>query len=168
MAGRPKRRRILTEIENRGGTEYLKDYLLSGGTILRLAKELECGRGYLYRCIAGHEEYNQAIEAVREDAADAHAEMGTEVMRRLREDRKNERLNADPGSKSSEISAIDVSIAREEAQQHRFIAQSWNQNRYGNKANQTQVTLSLGDMHLDALRKTKLVQDTTKVIDHED
>lgn len=167
MAGRPKRRRIIAEIEKRGSADYLKDYLLSGGTILRLAKELDCDRGYLHRLLTSHEEFNTAIEAVREQAADAHAELGGEVMRRLREDRKNERLNADPGSKQSEISAIDVSIAREEVAQHRFIAQAWNQNRYGTRANQTQVTLSLGDMHLDALRKVKVIRDDPKVIEND-
>ena len=168
MAGRPKRKRVLTELDKRGGEDYLKQYLLSGGTILKLAKDLDIDRGYLHQLLTKHETYGKAIEAVREDAADAHAEMGNEVMRRLREERKNERNNADPGSKQAEISALDVSIAREEVAQHRFIASAWNQKRYGARANQTSVTLNLGDMHLDALRKTKLVHDTTKVIDHED
>ena len=35
MAGRPKRKRVLTELEKRGGEDYLKQYLLSGGTILK-------------------------------------------------------------------------------------------------------------------------------------
>jgi hypothetical protein len=61
-----------------------------------------------------------------------------------------------------------VSIAKEEAAQHRFIAEAWNRSRYGNTANQTQITVNLGDMHLDALRKAKLVQDTTKTIEHND
>ena len=61
---------------------------------------------------------------------DAHAEMGNEVMRRLRQERKNERMNADPGSKQAEISAIDVSIAREEEAKDHFIMAAWNQKRY--------------------------------------
>ena len=48
-------------------------------------------------------------------------------MKRLRSDRKLEREQADPGSKTAEISAIDVAIAKEEVAQHRFIAQSWSQ-----------------------------------------
>ena len=99
MAGRPKRKRVLTELEKRGGEDYLKQYLLSGGTILKLAKELDIGRGYLHQFATKHDTYGKAIEAVREDLADAHAEMGNEVMRGLRQERKNERMNADPGSK---------------------------------------------------------------------
>ena len=41
MAGRPKRKRVLVELEKRGGEDYLKQYLLSGGTILKLAKDLD-------------------------------------------------------------------------------------------------------------------------------
>ena len=66
---------------------------------------------------------------------------------------------------------MDVSIAKEEAAQHRFIAQSWNQQRYGAQQAQTHVTLNLGDMHLDALKKMKTVRDTVRdarVIDHDD
>ena len=60
-----------------------------------------------------------------------------------------------------------MAIAKEEVAVHKFIAQSWNQNRYGAKANQTQVTLSVGDMHLDALRKIKVVSDSTKAIEND-
>ena len=56
------------------------------------------------------------IEAVREDAADAHAEMGNEVMRRLRQEQERAH-ECRSGSKQAEISAIDVSIAREEVAQ---------------------------------------------------
>ena len=99
-----------------------------------LAKELNLDRGYLHRILGKHEAYSAAMEAVREEAADAHAEAGFEIMRRLREDRKHERDNASPGSKVSELSALDISIAKEEAMQHRFIAEAWNQKRYGGRA----------------------------------
>ena len=103
------------------------------------------------------------------EAADAHAEAGFEIMRRLRAERKLGRDTAKEGSRAAELSALDVSIAKEEAQQHRFIAQAWNQQRYGSQNNQTHVTVNLGDMHLDALKKMKTVRETQpKVIDHDD
>ena len=168
MAGRPKRKAAFAEIEKRGGAEYLQDFLLSGGTVSSLAKELNLDRGYLHRILGKHEAYSAAMEAVREEAADAHAEAGFEIMRRLREDRRTERDNARPGSKVSELSALDISIAKEEAMQHRFIAEAWNQKRYGSSKGQTQITVNVGDMHLDALRKVKLVQEATKTIEHSD
>ncbi len=171
MAGRPKRKAALATIERRGGVEYLTDYLVSGGTVTQLAADLGLHRGYLHRLLKEHPELSKALEQARLDAADAHAEAGFEIMRRLRKDRKEERERAEPGSRTSELSALDISIAKEEAAQHRFIAQSWNQHRYGSQHAQTHVTVNLGDMHLDALKKMKTVRDTVedaKVIDHDD
>ncbi len=168
MPGRPKRRAAIAKVEALGGATYLEEYLLSGGTITGLARELDLDRGFLQRLVNNHDDYKRAMEAAREQGADAHAEAGFEIMRRLREERKAERKNADPNSKTSDLSALDVSIAKEEAAQHRFIAEAWNRSRYGNTANQTQITVNLGDMHLDALRKAKLVQDSTKTIEHSD
>ena len=171
MAGRPKRKAALASIEKSGGVQYLTDYLLSGGTITQLAGELNLHRGYLHRILKDHPEYSAALEAARADAADAHAEAGFEIMRRLRNERKLERDTAKEGSRAAELSALDVSIAKEEAAQHRFIAQAWNQQRYGSQNSQTHVTLNLGDMHLDALKKMKTVRDTVrdaKVIDHDE
>ena len=171
MAGRPKRKAALASIEKSGGVQYLTDYLLSGGTITQLAGELNLDRGYLHRILKDHPEYSAALEAARAEAADAHAEAGFEIMRRLRAERKHERELAAPGTRASELSALDVSTAKEEAAQHRFIAQSWNQQRYGSQQAQTHVTLNLGDMHLDALKKMKTVRDTVrdaKVIDHDE
>ena len=47
-------------------------------------------------------------------------------------------------------------------------AEAWNQKRYGSSKGQTQIIVNVGDMHLDALRKVKLVQDATKTIEHSD
>ena len=169
MAGRPKRKAALASIEKSGGVQYLTDFLLSGGTITQLAGELNLDRGYLHRILKDHPEYSAALEAARAEAADAHAEAGFEIMRRLRAERKHERELAAPGTRASELSALDVSIAKEEAAQHRFIAQAWNQQRYGSQNNQTHVTVNLGDMHLDALKKMKTVRETqAKVIDHDE
>ena len=179
MAGRPKRKAALASIEKSGGVQYLTDYLLSGGTITQLAGELDLHRGYLHRILKDHPEYSAALEAARADAADAHAEAGFEIMRRLRNERKLERDTAKEGSRAAELSALDVSIAKEEAAQHRFIAQAWNQQRYGSQNSQTHVTVNLGDMHLDALKKMKTVRENVqqtvpnsvqdaRVIDHDE
>jgi hypothetical protein len=171
MAGRPKRKAALATIERRGGVEYLTDFLVAGGTVTQLAHDLGLHRGYLHRLLKEHPELSKALETARAEAADAHAEAGFEIMRRLRADRKEEREKAAPGTRASELSALDVSIAKEEAAQHRFIAQSWNQQRYGSQQNQTHVTVNLGDMHLDALKKMKTVRDSVhdaKVIDHDE
>jgi hypothetical protein len=167
MPGRPKLRALMTQLQNRGGPEFFQDYLLGGGTISGLAKELEVDRGYLRRNLIKKPEYNAVIEQVRETAADTHAELGFDVIRQLKADRAAERANAQTGSRLAEISQVDVTLAREEVSQHKFIAQSWNQNRYANGKANTNVTVNLGDLHLDALRKMKLVRDSAKEIEHE-
>ena len=167
MAGRPMKRKVLAELEKRGGKQYFQEYILSGGTISKLAKEFDISRGYMHTLLTKHEVYADALDEVREQAADAHAEAGFDIMKRLRSDRKLEREQADPGSKTAEISPIDVAIAKEEVAVHKFIAQSWNKNRYGSTANQTQVTLSVGDMHLDALRKIKVVSESQEAIEND-
>jgi AraC-like DNA-binding protein len=169
MAGRPKRKAALDAIEKRGGVDYLTEYLLSGGTVTQLAGELGLHRGYLHRLLKESSELSSALEAAREDAAEAHAEAGFEIMRRLRAERKVERETAKAGTRAAELNSLDVSIAKEEAAQHRFIAEAWNQRRYGGGKNQTHVTVNLGDMHLDALKKMKTVRGSDpRVIDHDD
>ena len=111
-------------------------------------------------------EYKRAIDDVREIAAEYHAEAGSVIMRELRDERVQERGNAEPGDKLAEISQIDVSIARERVQQHRFIAEAWS-NRY-NKKSDTNVTLNVGDLYLDALKRATDVTPASEVIEHDE
>lgn len=64
-------------------------------------------------------------------------------MHKLRAERMQKRENAEPGDKLSEISQIDVSIARERAFKHRFIVEAWS-NRY-NKKSDVNITLNVVD-----------------------
>ena len=57
------------------------------------------------------------------------------------------------------VNQVDIGIAKGLAQQHNFIASSLNKNRYGS-GNQQNIQINIGDLHLDALRKMK-------VVDHE-
>ena len=57
------------------------------------------------------------------------------------------------------VNQVDIGIAKGLAQQHNFIASSLNKNRYGSGSQQN-IQINIGDLHLDALRKMK-------VIDHE-
>ena len=95
MPGRPKRRAAIAKVEARGGATF-EEYLLSGGTITGLARELDLDRGFLQRLVNNHDDYKRAMEAAREQGADAHAEAGFEIMRRLREERKAERSQCRP------------------------------------------------------------------------
>jgi len=168
MPGAPKKRKIFATLDERGGGEYLKEFLLSGGTLAALAKELDISRGFLHNVITKHEHYGKVVDQVRAEAADAHAEAGFAIIQELASKRKKEREEAEPGSKAADISNVDVSIAKTKIEQHKFIAAAWNQQRYNNGGAQTNISVNLGDMHLDALRKMKTVSPApSKPIEHE-
>jgi hypothetical protein len=101
-----------------------------------MAKEFECSREYLRNSLHTVPEYKAAMESAKLTAADALVEQGLEMVDAL-----------DGGSSTQEIAAT-----REKVQWRKFMAGSYNQERYGNRP-QTNVTISVSDMHLDALRK---------------
>jgi hypothetical protein len=53
---------------------------------------------------------------------------------------------------SGASSPTEIAATREKVQWRKFMAGSMNQDRYGTRP-QSNVTLSIGDLHLDALRK---------------
>jgi hypothetical protein len=96
------------------------------------------------------------MERARIEAADALVEQGLEMVDAL-----------DGDSSTNEISAT-----REKVNYRKFVAGSLNQNRYGTRP-QNNVTVNIGDMHLDALKKInrEMVElrkeDDLRTIDHE-
>tara|TARA_R110000796_G_scaffold60921_1_gene141018 strand:- start:1280 stop:1780 length:501 start_codon:yes stop_codon:yes gene_type:complete len=150
MAGRALRRRILEDIKKRGGADYLFEQVASGKTMTKLAEEYKCSRQYFSTSINELPEYNLAIVKAKQAAADALVEEGLEMVDAL-----------DGGSTTSEISAT-----REKVQWRKFMAGSYNQERYGNRP-QTNVTISVSDMHLDALRKVNSDLDALDKLDRE-
>ena len=148
MAGKPLRKKILTDVAQRGGAEYLFDELASGKTMTKLAENYGCSREYFSKTIHGVPEYAAVIGKAKNAAADALVEEGLGMVDAL-----------DGGSSTQEIAAT-----REKVQWRKFMAGSYNQERYGNRP-QTNVTISVSDMHLDALRK---VNSDLAAIDSED
>lgn len=136
MAGKALQKRILSDVTKQGGAEYLFEYFSSGGTMAQLASHYECSRGYVSRSLNSVPEYSAVINKARQEAADALVEQGLEMVDAL-----------DGGSSTSEIAAT-----REKVNWRKFMAGSYNQERYGSRP-QTNVTISVSDMHLDALRK---------------
>ncbi len=136
MAGKALQKRILSDITKQGGADHLFEYFSSGGTMAQLATHYECSRGYISRSLNAVTEYSAVISKSRQEAAHALVEQGLEMVDPL-----------DGGSSTQEIAAT-----REKVQWRKFMAGSMNQDRYGTRP-QNSVTLSIGDLHLDALRK---------------
>jgi len=136
MAGNALRRRILDDIKKRGGADYLADKIGSGMTVTQLAAQYECSRSYFSRSVNEVPEYAAAMSDARHSSADALVEQGLEMVDAL----------------DGESTTQEIAATREKVQWRKFMAGSYNQARYGNRP-QTNVTISVSDMHLDALRK---------------
>jgi hypothetical protein len=148
MAGRALRKRILEDVKKKGGADYLAEMVGSGVTMTKMAADYGCSRDYFSTSINKIPEYSAALVAARRNAADALVEEGLTMVDSL-----------DGQSTTQEISAT-----REKVQWRKFMAGSYNQERYGSRP-QTNVTVSISDMHLDALRK---VNSDIAAIDAED
>ena len=136
MAGKELRKRILKDVADNGGADWLFDQIASGITLSDIAKQYECSRSYVSRSLNSIPEYKSVMEAAREEAADALVEQGKDMLDSL-------------GATSTNN---EIAATREKANFRKFMAGSLNQNKYGTRP-QSNVTISIGDMHLDALRK---------------
>ena len=162
MAGKPKLKKALSELDRRGGVEALQKELLAGKTIPMIAKELNLDRGYFRRNLMKDEKYGNAIREIEHLVADAHADAAFDMLNDIRDRRElevKEALNGDRDVAEGNVNQVDIGIAKGLAQQHNFIASSLSKNRYGTGSQQN-IQINIGDLHLDALRKMK-------VVDHE-
>lgn len=148
MAGKALKKRILTDVASNGGADWLYDQIASGVTVAEMARQYGCTRSYVSRALNSIPEYKVALEGAREEAADALVEQGLEMVDEL----------------SGDSSSNEIAATREKVNFRKFMAGSMNQNKYGTRP-QSNVTISIGDMHLDALRK---VNSQMAAIDTED
>ena len=136
MAGKALQKKILNDVSENGGADWLYEQIASGVTLNDIAKQYECSRGYVSRSLNSVPEYKKVLESAREDAADALVEEGKDMVDQL-------------GANST---TNEIAATREKVNFRKFMAGSLNQNKYGTRP-QSNVTISIGDMHLDALRK---------------
>ena len=140
MAGKALKRKILAEVAAAGGAEHVFDVIASGKSIASWAKEQwDCSRSYLSTTLREVPEYAAALDRAHVEAADALMEDGME---------RADALNAN--STQAEIAAV-----REQINVRRIRAAGLNRDRYGSGP-RTEITLNLGDLHLDALRKISM------------
>lgn len=157
MAGRPLRKSVLQELSARGGPEYVQEQLLEGRTYGEIAASLKAdvSDGYFRKMMSREAEYAKAIDAVREQVADALIDAGTQDIAQLKKRRELELKRADAGEIDESfgmVSPVDVNISKHFIAQNNFRAMALNPQKYGAKQ-QTNVQINIGDMHLDALRK---------------
>jgi hypothetical protein len=138
MPGTPIKNKLIADIAamgdgERSGDEVILDRIAGGETITGIARELGVSRpflsGYLNRTPHGKAALKEAI-AVR---ADAHAEKALQLADDVAEN---------PNS---------IAKAREQIATRKWLAGVENPEKYGAKA--ATVNVTIGGLHLDALRK---------------
>jgi len=160
VAGRPLAKKRKAEIQRRGGGEYLREWILSGKSIRELASDMDMSQGSLRNIITKNPELSSAVDSARRDAADAHFDASFEAISEVGERRQREimeALNGDRDISEANVSQVDLGLLKQKVGQHNLAAQAWNPEKYGNRANQ-QININIGDLHLDALRKMKVVE----------
>ena len=161
MAGKALKKQILADVAKRGGADYVYEVVASGKTITAWAAEdWDCSRAYLSKTLRTIPEYAAALDKALPEAADAMMEDGM--------------ARADALGKESTQS--EIAAVREQINMRKALAAGWNRDRYGSGP-RAEITLNLGDLHLDALRKISadrqalMAEDREremKVIEHDD
>lgn len=150
MAGRALKKRLLAEIEDRGGPEYIREYIATGGTILDLANELDCSRTYLSRHLNAHEAYAPVIAEARREQADALAEEALQIADGLADDIRTKE---------------QIAIAKERIDVRKWLASVNHPDRYQQNKNGPVVTININQLHLDALKKRNAMPgDAARVV----
>lgn len=141
MAGRALKRRLLAEIEQRGGPEYVREYIAGGGTILDLANELGCSRTYLSRHLNANELYRPVIEEARREAADALAEEALQI--------------ADGLADTDGLTREHIAVAKERIDVRKWLASVNHPDRYRQDRGGPQIQININELHLEALKKMR-------------
>jgi hypothetical protein len=160
MAGKQLKKTILADVAKKGGAEYVREMASSMTLKAWAAQEWECSRNYLSETIRSVPEYARALEGAQSVLADAMMEENVEIADSIPETASN----------------TQIAKVREQMQARKMLAAGLNRDRYGSGP-RAEITLNLGDLHLDALRKisadrqTLMAEDREremKVIEHDD
>ena len=150
MAGKQLKKTILADIAKKGGADYVLERA-SGMTLKAWAiEEWNCSRNYLSETLRGIPEYARALDKAQPILADAMMEENVEI------------ADSIPATASN----TQIAKVREQMQARKMLAAGLNRDRYGSGP-RAEITLNLGDLHLDALRKISADRQALMVEDRE-
>ena len=135
MAGRPVLRKMKRDIDEMGGFEKIIEKIEQGASIAGIAeKELGVSRKFLSWHLNSDPTMKKALAEARIARGDRYAQDALEI------------------ADSLPLETNAISKGREQIRIRQFLASADNPNRYGKQ--QAQVNISLGDLHISALKKT--------------
>jgi hypothetical protein len=145
MPGTPIKNKMIADIQKLGGDDALIERIAGGETITKIASELGISRPFL----SGHLNRNPLLQQKLAVAKKARAESHADEMLRLADE-----VTADPNQ---------INKAKNQIEVRKWLAGVDDPERYGSKAGGVQITV--GALHLDALRKVQIELAEPNVID---
>lgn len=146
MAGRPKLKKLAQHIESLGGDHIIMDQIAAGEKMKHIAGSL---RGFL----PGDADYPSKSEIYRwihlsEDREDAWQE-ARRISAHTVVDNIDELLE---DAQETVVTSAEASIVKKRAEHAKWLAGVYNRHAYGEEKEQANVNVSIGELHLDALR----------------
>lgn len=177
----PKTVRMWQALKYRGGPAFVRDFLANGGTMTELAAELGLSRSYVSRHLNADPTYAEALLAGKREGAEAFADETLEIADALSEKRiRMEDIQdavdlafaefeandeAPTAARMYELMAATIQprrVANEEVQAakvridtRKWVASIQDPEKYAKK-DAAQVNISIGTLHLDALRRRQV------------
>lgn len=139
MAGKPMRRALFTQLADLGGPDFVYAHIANGGSIAGLAEQLGMDRAYVSRQINGEPEYRKLLDEARRESAEVMAEDSLKI--------------ADALADKLDLTSQDVAAAKQRIDTRKWFAAINNPDRFAPK--DKAITINIGDLHLDALRKVR-------------
>jgi hypothetical protein len=140
MAGRPLRLALHVQLAKLGGPEFVYAHVANGGSIAGLATQLGMDRAYVSRQLNADPEYRKVLDEARRESAEVMAEDSLKI--------------ADALAEKPDLTSQDVAAAKQRIDTRKWFAAINHPDRFAPK--DKAITISIGDMHLDALRKVRV------------
>jgi hypothetical protein len=149
MPGNKFEEQMMAKVETLGGPEFVLDFIGDGGTVTSLCEVVGCSRSFLSRILNKRPEYRAALEEGRRLQADSFAEDSLGIV--------------DGMAASGNFRSEDVQLAKERVSVRKWMAALNNPDKYAPK--EKGVTINVGNLHLDALKKVgrEMLDVTPKV-----
>ncbi len=139
MPGRRKLAAFEAHVQENGGDDWVFEFVAEGLSMKKVAEKVGASsRGMLYLWIGKDEERQAKLRKARELSAHSVAEDAGEILDDLAEE--------------DHITSADVSLATGRVKYRQWLAEMRNRTEFGSSAG-VQVNVSVGDLHLDALRR---------------
>lgn len=158
MAARPHLRNLSDQIDQLGGEDWVFDQIAAAMTMEDISNQFinpQTGEPYsrtmMYNWIhAGGEEREKKWKDAQKIASHIHVEDAGTIL-------DNHRA----------VTSADVQLVKLRSEHRKYLAQKFNREVYGDDANKIDVHLSLGQLHLDALRSQSALPAPQKVLQAE-